>query len=251
MAGGLTLRGKVARCHSCKVSELCSEMLAAGKTELHGGFCYACTRGRKHTFGFRYSCLQLILFGRHSVGRFEQPAELAFWKDFVSSMLDRILEHVVPDAVFMSEDMAYKAKSMISPAMAREFCMPGWTEWSTKVRNAGCPIVDMDSDGFIGELIPLWIESGLNVCDPVEVAAHCDINDFRAKFGHQIAYRQGIDKRCMAKGGDVLRDEFRRIEPVVRDGGFIPGCDHGIPGDVSWKNYIQFCRHLAEITGWL
>jgi hypothetical protein len=195
--------------------------------------------------GFEGLCMMMI----------EDPefvAEMAeFWKDFVSGTLDRILEKVVPDSVFISEDMAYKAKAMISPAMAREFCMPSWIEWSEKVKAAGCPIVDMDSDGFIGELIPLWIEAGINVCDPAEVAAHCDINEFRKEFGHKIAYRQGIDKRCMAKGGQILRDEFKRIEPVVRDGGYIPSCDHGIPSDVSWKNYIEYCRLLAEVTGWL
>ena len=182
----------------------------------------------------------------------ELVAEMAqFWKDFVSGVLDRILQHAVPDAVRISEDMAYKAKSMISPAMAREFCMPSWVEWTKKVRGAGCPIVDIDSDGFIGELIPLWIESGINVCDPIEVAAHCDINEFRAEFGHKMAYKGGVDKRCMAKGGQALRAEIRRIEPVVRDGGYIPGCDHAIPADVSWANFVEHCRLLAEVTGWL
>lgn len=195
--------------------------------------------------GFEGLCMLMI----------EDPefvAEMAeFWKDFVSSLLDRILEQVVPDAIHISEDMAYKAKAMISPVMAREFCMPSWIEWTSKVRTAGCPVVDIDSDGYIGELIPLWIESGVNVCDPIEVAAHCDINKFRAEFGHKMAYRGGVDKRCIAKGGQALRDEIRRIEPVVKDGGYIPGCDHAIPGDVSWSNFLEYCRLLAEVTGWL
>jgi uroporphyrinogen decarboxylase len=147
--------------------------------------------------------------------------------------------------------MAYKAKSMISMDMTRAFCMPSWKAWSRQVRRAGCPIVDIDSDGYIGELIPLWIESGLNVCDPIEVAAHCDIVAFRRQFGRRMAYRGGVDKRCMAKGGDVLRDEIQRLAPVVRDGGYIPGCDHGIPADVSWENFLDTCRQLAELTGWL
>jgi hypothetical protein len=45
--------------------------------------------------------------------------------------------------------------------------------------------------------------------------------------------------------------ELERIAPVVRDGGFIPSCDHGIPSDVSWKNFVDYCRQLAEMTGWL
>ena len=175
----------------------------------------------------------------------------AFWKDFVSAMLDRVQEHVVPDHVLINEDMAYKAKAMISPNMARRFCMPSWTEWSSLARNAGSPLVEIDSDGFIGELIPLWIESGVNLCSPIEVAAHCDINAFRHEFGHKMAYRGGVDKRCMAKGGQSIRDELSRVTPVVRDGGFIPSCDHGVPSDVSWPAFLDYSRLLATLTGWL
>ncbi len=195
--------------------------------------------------GFEGLCFMMI----------EQPdlvAEMAeFWNDFIATMLERVFEHVVPDVVYWSEDMAYKAKAMISPAMTRQFCMPSWRRWARQAKSAGCPIVDVDSDGFIGELIPLWIESGVNVCDPIEVAAHNDINEFRRQFGKKMAYNGGIDKRAMAKGGQIIRDELKRIEPVVKDGGFIPGCDHGVPSDVSWPNYIDYARQLAQMTGWL
>ena len=73
--------------------------------------------------------------------------------------------------------------SMISPAMARRFLLPCWKQWCDQARAAGVPVMDMDSDGFIGELIPLWIEAGFNVCDPIEVAAGNDINQFRRAFG--------------------------------------------------------------------
>ncbi len=175
----------------------------------------------------------------------------SFWTQFVSEMLTRILPHVQPDVLHISEDMAYKAKAMISPEMTREFCLPSWRQWAKQVKSAGCPIVDVDSDGFVGELIPLWIEAGVNVCDPIEVAAHNDINEYRAQFGEQMAYRQGVDKRAMAKGGDVIRAELKRIEPVVKSGGFIPGCDHGVPSDISWPDYVEYSRLLAELTGWL
>ena len=51
--------------------------------------------------------------------------------------------------------------------------------------------------------------------------------------------------------GQEDSDELRRIEPVVRDGGYIPGCDHGVPSDVSWPNFVDYARLLAKMTGWL
>ena len=176
---------------------------------------------------------------------------IEFWTEFVSKTMERVLDAGVVDGLHISEDMAYKEKSMISPAMTREFLLPTWKRWAKESRQAGVQIVDEDSDGKIDELIPLWIEAGINVCDPIEVAAGNDINDFRAKFGRRMAFRQGVDKRCMAKGGKIIEAELRRIEPVVRSGGFIPGCDHGVPHDISWPDFVRYSRLLAEMTGWL
>jgi len=195
--------------------------------------------------GFEGLCIMMI-------EQSDLVAEMAdFHTEFIAEMLRRILARITPDQIQLSEDMAYKAKAMISPAMTRRFCKPSWDRWTQIAKQAGVPVIDMDSDGYVGELIPIWIESGINVCDPIEVAAHNDINEYRDRYGHQMAYRMGIDKRAIAAGGKAIRDELKRIEPVVTDGGFIPGCDHGVPPDISWPNFVDYSRLLAEMTGWL
>jgi uroporphyrinogen decarboxylase len=176
---------------------------------------------------------------------------ISFWTDFVSKTMSRVLNSGVIDVIWINEDMAYKGKSMISPEMTHEFLRPTWERWAREAKQAGVWIIDEDSDGNVEELIPIWIDSGINVCDPIEVAAGNDINLFRKKFGKNIAYRQGIDKRCIAQGGKVIEDELRRIEEVIKDGGYIPGCDHGVPFDISWQNFVYYSRLLAELTGWL
>ena len=176
---------------------------------------------------------------------------VSLWADFVARMLEKTFEHVVPDEVHLSEDMAYKSFSMISPAMVREFLLPTYTRWGEIIRQADVPVYAMDSDGFIGELIPIWIEAGINACDPIEVAAGNDINAFRKQFGRKMAFRGGVDKRAMARGGAVLEEEIARLTPVIADGGYIPSCDHGIPSDVSWPNFVHYVKLLAQATGWL
>ncbi len=176
---------------------------------------------------------------------------LALWSDFVTRLLERVFEHFVPDEVHLSEDMAFKEHAMISPTLVREKLLPIYRRWGALVRESGCPIYAMDSDGFIGELIPIWMEAGMNACDPIEVAAGNDINRFRATFGRRMAFRGGVDKRAIARGGDVIQREMERLAPVIRGGGFIPGCDHGVPPDVSWPDYVRFTGLLARATGWL
>jgi len=176
-----------------------------------------------------------------------------FWRDFVLDTLTPILKNVQVDHVLISEDMAYKAHSMISPKMTREFLFPCYQSWIPEIRkNNKNSVIEVDSDGHVGELIPLWIEAGVNCCSPVEVAAGNDIVGYRKKFGRKMAFRGGIDKRAIAKGGIAIKDELARVvPPLLKEGGFIPSCDHGVPHDISWQNFIEYTKLLAELTGWL
>ena len=175
----------------------------------------------------------------------------AFWTEFVMRTLEPILERVELDFVEFAEDMAYKAHSMISPAMVRRFLKPSYETWLPAIKSSGCPIVSIDSDGYIADLIPIWVEVGVNCTRPVEVAAHNDIVAYRRQYGRKLAFRQGVDKRCVAAGGEVLREEVTRVVlPLLEEGGFIAGIDHGIPPDISWPNMVEFVRLLAQLTGW-
>lgn len=174
----------------------------------------------------------------------------AFWTEYVSRTMARVLAAGVVDRIGISEDMAYKEKSMISPAMTREFLLPAWRRWISEGKQAGVQVFDMDSDGRIDELIPIWIEAGFNACNPIEVAAGCDLNAYRRRFGRRMAYAGGVDKRCIAKGGAVIEAEMARLAPVARDGGYIPGCDHGVPFDISWPDFVHYGTLLAKMTGW-
>jgi uroporphyrinogen decarboxylase len=178
---------------------------------------------------------------------------IEFWQDYVLRIFERIFSQgIILDGVNLSEDMAYKAHSMISPAMTREYLLPVYKKWVSYFKANGVKIIDMDSDGCIAELIPIWIDAGINVCDPIEVAAHNDIILYRELFGEKMAYKGGVDKRAIAAGGKVIEDELKKISPLINNrGGFIPSCDHGVPHDISLENFIYYSKLLAEYTGWL
>ena len=157
-----------------------------------------------------------------------------FWADFISRTMAPILEEVEVDYIVISEDMAYKAHSMISPKMTCKFLLPVYNRWVKQIKESGCPIVAMDSDGYIGELIPIWIDAGINCCEPMEAAAGNDIVDYRKIYGSKMAYRAGVNKRAIAKGGKIMEEQVRRVVlPLLKEGGFIPSCDHGVLPNIS------------------
>ncbi len=176
----------------------------------------------------------------------------AAWKAFALRVLEPILARIQPDIVMVNEDMAYKLHSMISREMINRFLLPTWQAWISALRANGCPVIAIDSDGYIGELLPVWIEAGFNCTFPVEVAAGNDIVAYRRQYGRKMAYLGGIDKRAIAAGGETMRAELLRVIPPLQEGGgYIPGCDHGVPPDISWPDFVEYARLLAQLTGWI
>ncbi|MBU4212610.1 MAG: hypothetical protein L6437_11520 [Kiritimatiellae bacterium] len=215
---------------------------------------------REHVVGFSFSgpfwqLREWLGFEQLCVLFHDDPGWIremvAFWEAHVVRLLENACRFVQPDIVLLSEDMAYKEHAMISPAMTREFLLPTYQHWGEIIRRNQCPIYAMDSDGHVGELIPIWIEAGINVCDPMEVAAGNDILEYRRRFGKQMAFRGGVDKRFIAKGGVAIEGEIKRLTPLIRAGGYIPGCDHAVPADVAWPDFVQYTKLLAQATGWM
>ena len=165
-------------------------------------------------------------------------------------LFDRVVATGVKlDWVMFWEDMAYKTGSLLSPDLYRRYCLPFYRVMMDKVRAAGVPVVMLDSDGNIDELIPLWLDLGITVMHPMEVASGMDIRAARKTYGSRLGCFGGIDKRALAGTREDIRAEvLPKMEACLGEGGFIPACDHGIPPDVSFDNYRYF-RELVRQAG--
>jgi methionyl aminopeptidase len=55
------------------------------------------------------------------------------------------------------------------------------------------------------------------------------------------------DKRILAEGKDAIDREVDRILPAMKKrGGYFPTCDHGVPAEVSFENYVYFRKRMLE-----
>ena len=162
-------------------------------------------------------------------------------------LLDRALQTGIQlDWVMFWEDLAYKNGPLLSPELYKRWCMPFYQTVMEKVQAADIPVVMLDSDGDIREMIPLWLDCGITVMHPMEVASGMDVRDERRKHGRRIAFFGGIDKRALAGSrDDIDREVVPKLEACLADGGWIPACDHGIPPDVPFDNY-RYYRELVD-----
>jgi len=165
------------------------------------------------------------------------------------AMLQRVLDDFAVSALFFWEDMAYRAGSLISPAMFRRFMMPRYKRITAYARSRGVEIIMVDSDGNIEELIPLWLESGLDGVYPLEVAAGMDVVALRRRYGRDLLMKGGIDKRVLARSKTDIDDELERKLPVAESGGYIPTIDHTIPHDVPYANLLYYWERKKQMLG--
>ncbi len=108
----------------------------------------------------------------------------------------------------------------------------------------------MDCDGKIDDLIPLWLDAGINCMFPVEVGTWGgDPVAYRKKYGKALLMLGGFDKRILAGSKAAIEEEVRRLTPLVEEGGYIGFCDHRVPPDVPLENYVFYLKTVRRLWG--
>ena len=188
-----------------------------------------------------------------SLALYDQPDFVHWYNDRIATLCEHAIRETAAagaiDLMGGHEDMCFKNGPLVSPAMFREFLMPYYRRTVGLAREMGQWLFWMDCDGDIRSLIPLWLEVGVNLFAPCEVAAGVDVREVRAEFGREARMLGGIDKRALAAGSEAIKKEVLPKLAVARDGGYVPDVDHGIPPDVSFANYCYYVGLLKAEYG--
>ena len=165
---------------------------------------------------------------------------------FFLELLQGLVAEVEFDFASFGEDIAYKGRSFVSPAMFREFFLPHYVRICELLRGRGVGIIFVDSDGCIDELIPLWLEVGVNGFSPLEVAAGEDALALKRRYGRDIVLAGNVDKRALARGRADVDREVAKARRLLDLGGYVPAPDHSVPPDVPLESFRYFLRTLRS-----
>ena len=147
------------------------------------------------------------------------------------------------------EDMCFNHGPIISPALFERYMVPRYKRIAELLARHGIDRVIVDCDGDISQLVPLWIEAGVNCMFPLEIAAGTDPFKLRDQYGEQVLLLGGVNKRPLIEGKSAIKRELKRIEPLVREGGYIPHVDHRVPPDVTYENYLYYLACKRDLFG--
>jgi uroporphyrinogen-III decarboxylase len=204
-----------------------------------------------------YMYLRSLIGPEHVLYAFhDQPALIhdcmTTWFTLADAVISRHQEHVTIDELFLAEDICYNHGPLISPAMIGEFLAPYYEQLIANVKARQIDrdrhlYLHIDTDGYAPPVMPVYKTLGMDAMSPFEVASGCDV----VAVGQEhpdVALFGGMDKRVLAQGKAAIDAMVERVLPAMRErGGYIPTCDHGVPEEVPYEDYLYYRARCVEL----
>ena len=178
--------------------------------------------------------------------------EMIEWQTYFShEMLKKVFAAgVTLDWVWLWEDMCFNKGPLVSPSFVKKHMAPRYRKIVDLLKSNGVKALILDCDGNSEELLPIWVDCGINAHYPFEIASGMDPIKLRKKYGKNLIIIGGIDKRMLSKGKNEIDREVEKVKELIKDGGYLVNCDHHIPPDVSYENIKYFLNEVHKLSGY-
>lgn len=157
-------------------------------------------------------------------------------------------EEGAPDGIFFYEDLGFKQKPFMSPAMYREIIYPAHKMTCDYAHAKGLPVI-MHSCGYVEPLLPDLIDAGIDCLQAMEVKAGMDLPTLKAKFGDRIALFGGLDIRALESNdkAQVKAELDKKLPAAAAGGGYILHTDHSVSTRVEYETYKFFIEYGLKL----
>ncbi len=153
-----------------------------------------------------------------------------------------------PDGIWYYEDMGFKERPFMSPAMYHEIIQPCHRRTFDHAKANDLPVI-VHSCGYVAPLVPGLIEAGMNCLQVIEVKAGMDLLGLHRDYGDRLSFMGGIDVRTLYTNdrSDVDRELETKIPTVKKGFGYVLHSDHSIPNTVEYDTYRYFVDRGLEL----
>ena len=177
---------------------------------------------------------------------------LAFQKGIIREYYHRIgpLIHMTTSG----DDFGTQQGPFISPAMWREFVMPYMKERIAYTRQFTDAVYLHHSCGAIFELIPLLIETGVQVLNPIQPVPGMEPSRLKEAYGEQIVFHGGLDTQAVLPSNKPATID-ESVERLIRamspgtSGGYIFAPAHNFQADVQPAAIAQMYGSALSCQG--
>ncbi len=164
--------------------------------------------------------------------------KIAFWEMALSELSD------VVDVVSEADDYGTQTSQLMSPALFRKLVKPRLKILFARIKElAPNARLFFHSCGSVRELIPDFIEIGVDILNPVHVTAvGMEPVALKRDFGDALVFwGGGVDTQGVLPSGtpQQVRDDVRRnLDALAPGGGYIFSTVHNVQADVPPENLM-------------
>jgi uroporphyrinogen-III decarboxylase len=168
------------------------------------------------------------------------------------------LNHAAGNAIdvlyICGTDFGTQTSSFCSPDTYRELYMPYYSKINNWIHQHTGWKTFKHSCGAVKDFIPLFIESGFDIFNPVQCSAkNMDPASLKKEFGSDIVFWGGaIDTQKTLPFGtpeDVRKESLERCEIFSKDGGFVFTSIHNIQANTPVENVLALISAVKEFNG--
>ncbi|MBT4125617.1 MAG: hypothetical protein HOJ22_00350 [Chloroflexi bacterium] len=156
------------------------------------------------------------------------------------------------DGVSFGDDMGVQNQSYMSADLYKKMVKPHHARFVETLHKHTDAKVITHSDGSIRELIPDFIDIGIDVINPVQVSATgMEPEELNRDFGMDLAFWGGIDTQHVLPFGDAnaVADAVRgRRNDLGKQGGFIQASVHNLQSEVPPENIVAMFETVMETS---
>ncbi len=175
------------------------------------------------------------------------------------ALLDRVTEISVAmarelagcgvDIIHTADDLGTQKGLMIGKEMYRTWFKEPMRRVVDAAREVNPDIlVFFHSDGNVEELIPEFIDVGIDILNPLQPEC-MDVRRIKRTYGRRLAFWGGVGTQTTMPFGtpeEVRRCVRELIEVVGRDGGLLIAPTHLLEPEVPWENITAFVDAVDE-----
>lgn len=164
--------------------------------------------------------------------------------DFEYALLERLFEAGgdLIDFTFLADDFGIQSGLMISVEMFNEFFRPYYQRYIKLMKDFGIKVF-FHSDGAIRPLIPILVELGIDVLNPIQWRCPgMNLKELKKNFGKALCFHGGVDNQEILPFGspkDVEKEVIHCLDTLASDGtGYILSSCHNIQPNTPLENIV-------------
>jgi len=190
--------------------------------------------------------------------------------EWVKALVEKVTDHLLAigveqiqrmglanTGIGIFDDIANNQGPLMGLKTYEKLFYPSLRKMVKAYKQAGAAKVFHHCDGYIENVLDLWVDAGIDAVHPLEARLGMDPLEIRRRYEGKLAIIGGLDNSIILPSGNYeeIRKHVLRVLDAGRGGGLVLAA-HSIGPDISvttydyitelWKKYGRYPLHFAK-----